>query len=133
MKKWLGLFSILVLAPISWADDDESPVTLKVKPVMCITDSRTPSCQMSFLVVWQSEQTGYYCVFNDFIDAPLRCWTDERAGELNDERNVESDFRYWVTGNDEDVPLTFVSVEVLRMDSDDRRRRRRGRHVWDIL
>lgn len=133
MKTCLCLLFLFTIAPYSLADNSESAVTLKVKPVMCITDARTPSCQMSFLVVWQSDETGYYCLYNDFGDSPLRCWTDERAGEVNDERDVRDDFGYWITGDDQDVQLAFVSVEVLRMDSDDRRRKRRSRHVWDIL
>ena len=87
---------------------------------------------MSFLVVWQSGETGYYCLFNDFIDAPVRCWSEERAGRQNDARIVQENFSYWMTGRDSDSRLAQVDVEVLRMDSDDRRRRRRTRHVWDI-
>jgi len=106
---------------------------LTVKPVLCITDKRTPSCDMTFLVFWQSEQSGYYCLFNDFDEAPLRCWTETQSGELSDKRTVQSDFSYWMTDDDIQSLLAVVRVEVLRMDTDDRRRRRRTRHVWDIL
>ena len=88
---------------------------------------------MSFLVIWQSAESGYYCLYNDFGESPVRCWADERAGEVNDERNVQNGFSYWMTGEDEQSPLAVVAVEVLRMDTGDRRRNRRGRHVWDIL
>jgi len=108
-------------------------VQLTVKPVLCITDKRTPSCDLSFLVVWQSEQSGYYCLFNDFHEAPLRCWTETRSGELTDENSVQTDFSYWMTDEDIQSRLAVVLVEVLRMDSDDRRRKRRNRHVWDIF
>jgi hypothetical protein len=37
-----------------------------------------------------------------------------------------------MTGTDPEARLAQVDVEVLRMDSDDRRRKRRTRHVWDI-
>ena len=37
-----------------------------------------------------------------------------------------------MTAEEYSVRLAAVTVEVLRMDSDDRRRRRRTRHVWDI-
>jgi hypothetical protein len=122
------LLSTLALAENGAGDD----MHLAVKPVLCITDSRNPSCDMSFLVVWQSGETGYYCLFNDFTEAPVRCWSEERAGRLNDDRIVRENFSYWMTGNDPDSRLAVVTVEVLRVDSDDRRRRRRTRHVWDI-
>ncbi len=111
----------------------EQSVELKVRPVLCITDERTPSCKMSFLVVWKSGQTGFYCLYSDFDDSPVRCWTDKRSGELTDEHIVQTDFSYWMTGNDDESLLAVVAVEVLRMDTGDRRRNRRSRHVWDIL
>jgi hypothetical protein len=45
---------------------------------------------------------------------------------------VRENFSYWMTDSDPDSRLAEVTVEVLRMDSGDRRRRRRTRHVWDI-
>ncbi len=122
------LLPALALAEDQAADD----MRLTVKPVLCITDNRNPSCDMSFLVVWQSGDTGYYCIFSDFTEAPVRCWSEERAGRLSDDRIVRENFSYWMTGSDPDSRLAEVTVEVLRMDSDDRRRRRRTRHVWDI-
>jgi len=105
---------------------------LTVKPVLCITDNRNPSCDMSFLVLWQSGETGYYCLFNDLTEAPVRCWSEEQVGQLSDDRIVRENFSYWMTGSDPDSHLAEVTVEVLRMDSGDRRRKRRTRHVWDI-
>lgn len=129
----LFLTIALLLPALATAEDPAGDdVHLTVKPVLCITDNRNPSCDMSFLVVWQSGDTGYYCLFNDFIEAPVRCWSEERAGRLNDDRVVQENFSYWMTGSDPDSRLAVVTVEVLRMDSDDRRRRRRTRHVWDI-
>lgn len=105
---------------------------LVVKPILCITDNRTPRCDMSFLVVWQSGTSGYYCLFNDFDEAPVRCWNEELGGRLSDDRTVQNNFSYWMTGSDPAYRLAQVDVEVLRLDSDDRRRKRRTRHVWDI-
>lgn len=123
----------LLLPALALAEDKAGDdMRLTVKPVLCITDNRNPSCDMSFLVMWQSGETGYYCLFNDFTEAPVRCWSEERAGRLSDDRIVRENFSYWMTGSDPDSRLVEVTVEVLRMDSDDRRRRRRTRHVWDI-
>ena len=127
------LASLLMLGVLTAANDAAAEdVALTVKPVLCIVDNRNPTCEMSFLVVWHSGTTGYYCLFNDFADAAMRCWSEEREGELNDERSVQESFSYWMTGTDRAIRLAQVEVEVLRMDSDDRRRKRRTRHVWDI-
>ncbi len=123
----------LLLPALALAEDQAGDdMRLTIKPVLCITDNRNPSCDMSFLVMWQSGDTGYYCLFNDFTEAPVRCWSKEQAGRLSDDRIVRENFSYWMAGSDPDSRLAEVTIEVLRMDSDDRRRRRRTRHVWDI-
>ena len=127
------LFLILVLLPAASAIADDSDVEMRVKPVLCITDENTPSCDMSFLVHWSSGENGYYCLFNDFGGEPLRCWSDEQTGEHEDERSVQESFSYWMSEQGGTARLATVTVEVLRMDTDDRRRRRRTRHVWDLL
>jgi len=125
------LLALALLIPLQGLADEE--MQLKVKPVLCIIDERTPSCDMSFVVLWESNDSGYYCLYNDFEQAPLRCWSERRAGETSDERTVDEEFRFWMAGSDRESPLAAVVVEVLRLDSGDRRRNRRGRHVWDIL
>ena len=125
--------SLLLLPALSIAQTEpEDDVQLSVKPVLCITDNRTARCDLSFLVVWESGTNGYYCLFSDFDEAPVRCWNEQRSGRLNDKRSVQRSFSYWMTGTDGQYRLAQVNVEVLRLHSDDRRRRRRTRHVWDI-
>ncbi len=129
----LFLFLILLsLTTVADTDIAEQSMQLTVKPVLCITDKRTPSCQMSFLVLWESAQTGYYCLFSDFGKAPIRCWSNELSGLKKDKRIVQNDFRYWMQDDNSGLQLAVVTVEVLRLESDDRRRKRRTRHVWDI-
>lgn len=128
----LFLFTLLPLAVAADTDVRDRSMRLTVKPVLCITDKQTPSCQMSFLVLWESAETGYYCLFSDFGEAPIHCWSDERSGRTEDERIVQKDFRYWMQDDNTEQQLAVVTVEVLRLDSDDRRRKRRTRHVWDI-
>ncbi len=131
MMRRLLIIALLLCPGLATAEND-ADMRLSVKPVLCVTDDRTPSCDMSFLVVWQSGISGYYCLFSDFDDAPVRCWNEDRAGQLDDDRTVQSNFSYWMTGDDHGFRLAQVNIEVLRLDSDDRRRRRRTRHVWDI-
>ncbi len=131
----MRLLTAFLLLTISLPAPAEEPaeVELNVKPLLCIVDKRTPSCEMTFEVRWESRESGYYCVLNDIEPLPLRCWDEARQGELEDERSVEQDFSYAVNEGGDAPPVAAVTVEVLRMDSDDRRRRRRTRHVWDLL
>jgi len=113
-------------------DSAESGLELDVKPVLCVTDHRNPVCRLEFRVTWESTSKDYYCVFNDLLEGPLRCWEDASSGETTDERDVEESFTFWMTGDDLKDRLAEVAIEVLRLDPDDRRRRRRTKHVWDI-
>ena len=131
-------FAATLLAAVptfALAQPPEGPPTvdLEVKPLLCIIDARTTECDIGFLVRWLSDRAGRYCLFNDFAPTPLRCWSDERTGELEEQRVVRDEFRYWITGNDTATELAAVTVEVLRLDDGDRRRNRRTRHVWDLL
>ena len=121
------------IATVAHAQSADTPkVDLTVKPLLCIIDERTPQCEMAFLVQWQSNLLGDYCLFNDFAPTPLKCWSGQRSGELTEQRVVRDEFRFWMA--DDGTELAAVTVEVLRVDDEsDRRRRRRSRHVWDLL
>jgi len=126
----------LVCIPLSVTAADvatASSVQLKVKPVLCIIDRRTPSCDMDFLIAWQSPVLGYYCLHNPFVAVPLRCWSEADAGQHEERRIVEKGFMFWMTAEGSDEPVAAVEVEVMTSDTPDRRRKRRTRHVWDIL
>lgn len=132
-----GLITLLLLVVPTMlvAETDvteDSAMRLTVKPVLCITDKRTPICEISFLIHWQSGSRGYYCLSSDLDQNALRCWSDENTGQMTDDRSVREDFSYWMTADADSSRLAAVTVEVLRMDTDDRRRQRRTRHVWDI-
>ncbi len=132
MKYAIPILLLLLTPPLAANETADKPVEITVKPLLCIVDLRTPGCEMTFLVQWESDESGYYCVFNDLEDAPLNCWTEQRSGELHDKRSVQENLSFWINESG-GAPLDTVTVEVLRMDSDDRRRRRRSRHVWDLL
>lgn len=124
--------TILLLLAGTIAAAEDGGVELDVKPVLCIIDRRTPACDMDFLVSWQSGIRGDYCLFSQLTTAPLRCWSEATAGVHEEHRTVEESFRYWLTRDDGEEPLAAVTVEVMSTETD-RRRKRRSRHVWDIL
>lgn len=109
------------------------PVTLRVKPVLCITDERQPDCKMTFLVQWESGQENDYCLGDDISLAPLNCWVQESSGEYDEDRVVKQSFKYQLTRDGEERPLAEAKVELMTIDNSDRRRNRRSRHAWSIL
>jgi len=65
--------------------------------------------------------------------APVHCWARALTGALTQKREVGEEFIYWLGAPGGNDRLAELKIEVLRVDSDDRRRERRTRHVWDVL
>lgn len=129
------LFVLLLLFGSALAEDRATTeqVRLDVRPVLCILDARTPACDMAFLVVWESEVEASYCLFSHFAAGAIRCWQQAAAGRHEERRLVERTFQYWLAAGGAGEPLAAVTVEVMTTETTDRRRKRRTRHVWDIL
>ncbi|HEX6996553.1 MAG TPA: DUF3019 domain-containing protein [Gammaproteobacteria bacterium] len=127
-------FALIVAAATSAAaQTPERHVTLTVKPVLCITDRREATCDLSILVSWHSDRAGSYCLHSDLADGPIQCWQLAESGMVVEERAVRETFSYWLTAGASGARLAEATLDVLSMESDDRRRNRRRRHVWDIL
>lgn len=124
--------ALLLALPAAAAEP--SPVKLAVRPLLCVVDKGATSCMMSFDIRWKSTQTGEYCL-NDSTkpDQPVRCWAPALNGAVLQEREVTEEFIYWLGAPGGADHLSEVKVSVLRVDSPDRRRERRTRHVWDVL
>lgn len=134
MRVWLlALVPLALMASGSAVRGQEPRVTLTVKPMLCITDRREESCALSILVAWQSSRAGAYCLHSELAPDPLRCWERAETGMVVDERVVETTFRYWLTNGASTTPVAEATLDVMSADSDDRRRNRPRRHVWDIL
>jgi hypothetical protein len=135
-----GLLAGGLLATPAFAQDAPAPVKLIIKPLLCVIDKDATSCAVTFDIRWRSTQAAEYCLNDSVQAAPLRCWPRSLAGEMKQERVFTEDFRYWLSlpvagasppaGGER---LSEVKIEVLRVGSNDRRRERRTRHVWDVL
>lgn len=131
--RWLVPIFLAISLP-ALAEDDHAPdYDLEVRPLFCIVDARNSRCEIRFEIEWRSLLAGYYCVAASTDDDMLRCWAGATTGQLEDQRSVAESFDYLLNEGEDGEPLATATVEVLRKDSDDRRRRRRTRHVWDIL
>jgi hypothetical protein len=115
----------------------EPAAQLAVKPLLCVLDRPGTSCRMTFDVRWRGVLAAAYCLHDSAVPEPLQCWADALTGALRRERAVGEDFVFFLTRNA--APGTGgervaeVKISVLRVDSTDRRRERRSRHVWDVL
>jgi hypothetical protein len=133
MRTWLTLLAIASLVARTAAAAEPPPVRLIVKPLLCVVDKAASSCKVTFDIRWKSVLPGEYCLNDEAVAEPLRCWPRAVSGELKHEREVSEDFVFWLSPPAATERAAEVKVEVLRVGSDDRRRERRTRHVWDVL
>lgn len=112
---------------------DPAPVKLAVKPLLCVVDKGASSCMMSFDIRWKSVRADEYCLNDSARPEPVRCWSAALEGAVLQEREVSEEFVFWLGAPGGADHLAEVKVSVLRVDSADRRRERRTRHVWDVL
>jgi hypothetical protein len=134
MRAWLTLLaagSFGVALPVASAEPP--PVRLVVKPLLCVIDKGATACTITFDIRWRSVLGGEYCLNDSALPTPLRCWPRAEAGEHTQERVVSEDFVFWLSPPAGTERVAEAKVDVLRVGSDDRRRERRTRHVWDVL
>lgn len=131
LTAFAALAALLLALPAAAADP--APVKLAVKPLLCVVDKGASSCMMSFDIRWKSVRALEYCLNDSAKPAPVHCWTAALDGAVLQEREVSEEFVYWLGAPGGADHLAEVKVSVLRVDSADRRRERRTRHVWDVL
>jgi hypothetical protein len=133
----LARLSILVAGSLGMAMNavaaDPLPVKLVVKPLLCVIDKNETACTITFDVRWKSELAAEYCLNDSARPTPLRCWPRADSGEHSQERVVSEEFVFWLSPATGTERVAEAKIEVLRVGSDDRRRERRARHVWDVL
>jgi Protein of unknown function (DUF3019) len=118
---------------VNAAAADPLPVKLVVKPLLCVIDKNETACTISFDVRWKSVLAAEYCLNDSARPTPLRCWPRADSGEHTQERVVSEDFVFWLSPATGTERVAEAKIEVLRVGSEDRRRERRARHVWDVL
>jgi hypothetical protein len=134
MKKlcWvLVACGLLVNQPVAAADIPAA--RLIVKPLLCVIDREAGQCAMTFRIRWKSEAAAEYCLNDSALSTPLRCWPSATSGTHDQTREVSEAFIYWLGAPNGTQRAAEVKIDVLRLDSADRRRERRARHVWDVL
>lgn len=134
MKKLnLSLVACCLAVCLPAAGADVPAARLIVKPLLCVLDRESPVCSMTFNIRWKSEAEREYCLHDSALNEPLRCWPMMLSGTHSQKREVSEAFVYWLAAPGGAQRAAEVKIEVLRLDSADRRRDRRARHVWDVL
>jgi hypothetical protein len=127
------LAGMLAVSPALADGNDEALPRITVKPSLCITDKRTPTCDLTFVIEWAAQSVALHCVRMAEEDDVLECWQDADNGATTAQREIARTTPVNLERDGEAQPIAETAVEVLQKDSSDRRRRRRTRYVWDVL
>ncbi len=115
----------------------DPPMTLTVRPLLCVLDKAATNCMMTFDIRWKSLTAGEFCLNDTLQVGPRICWGNPanpaESGNTSEQRQVSEEFMYWIGAPSGTERLAEVKISVLRVGSTDRRRERRTRHVWDVL
>jgi hypothetical protein len=106
---------------------------LSVSPKLCITDKADKTCEMTLDFVWQTNDSGDYCLVEKASQAPLQCWQQDSSGQWQAITVVTNKQVFWMSEDGTAAPLDQEVVEVLSTYSDDRRKNRRRKHVWSLM
>jgi hypothetical protein len=130
---WISLAAGLCSTSVALAADPPPAETLVVKPLLCEVEKSADACTVTFDIRWKSVQPSEYCLNDSVKPTPLHCWPRTTSGDTKHERSFSEDFSFWLTPPTGGERVAEVKIEVLRVGSNDRRRERRTRHVWDVL
>jgi len=100
---------VLSAAPEQQAE--QRSVQLVAQPARCVALREGQLCYLNLVISWKSSDDSDYCLYEEGVDHPLRCWTGSNKGahhidfesnhsvvyRLRDEVNIEKTFETVVT------------------------------------
>lgn len=135
---WRALISLLLLLSCvlpgggRWAataaTDDYA---LHVQPRVCVVVANEATCAMQLTVSWTAPATTDVCVKLAHADNTLRCWQQQRLGNVEFELQRSSNTIVQLLDASSNQVLTETEITIVSRELRDSRRRRR--HVWSIL
>jgi hypothetical protein len=70
---------IFITSAATFADDNRS---LQVEPEKCVTLQQGRTCYLDVTVHWKNEVKGDFCLVQESVLEPLKCWNDSDNGAL---------------------------------------------------
>ncbi len=131
----LGLLIAAFSSTLSAAEasDGQPPVTLVVKPSICVAKRGETVCVSTMDISWQSGHISDYCLYSGRSVEPLQCWQGAAAGEFRDKVILDGDLEYWITESGQVRQLARAAVKLAALKPHRKQPRRRNRLPWSIV
>ncbi len=130
---FLLLFVVSQIEAETLVPDQKLPTAeLQLSPRLCIRGTSDEVCEITVLIEWDGESAGKYCLYREQLEAPLKCWEQEKVGSINDRVKIQQNLEYWLVWAAVDE-LDRRVLRLLTAKPDDRRKSRRRRHAWSVF
>ncbi|MFT7675683.1 MAG: hypothetical protein ACI845_004110 [Gammaproteobacteria bacterium] len=73
-------FALLFFVTIPTFAEDGTP--FQVEPQKCVTLQQGRTCYLDVTVTWQNKMKGDYCLVQESILEPLKCWNNADNGQF---------------------------------------------------
>jgi hypothetical protein len=110
----------------------EQPVSLIIKPHICVAPRGESSCISRIDVSWYSEQPLDLCLYVNEQDQSLLCWQQQRSGTYSHQVTLLSDLEYWLAKVPDNHLLARTLVKFAALQPHRKHNRRRNLLPWSI-
>lgn len=76
-------------SPLIFAKETQEKYLLIVEPEQCVAMRQGQLCYLDVKMSWRAEQVGDYCLFSSLQPKALRCWSNMKSGELQQEMSAD--------------------------------------------
>lgn len=127
------IFFLVYAYSFQAAAKQKSAVSLKAKPLLCVTDNENNECDIDLSVVWKATDIGRYCLFLHEEKGALQCWLEHNNGQWEKRKTIKNYAHFWMSRGKTPQKVAEVKVDVLNINPREKRRNRRRRHVWSLF
>ena len=109
------LFGMLLLAQFAMdvvAQSKSVQVSLDVEPNRCVALRRGSTCYQDVSISWQASVAENYCLYVNRNAAPLKCWSNSKAGSFEYELAAQARVIYSLKQQSSERELAIQNVDI---------------------
>jgi len=131
------LVFILFITLIAQAQPDASnklinPVTLTIKPHICVAPRGESSCISTIDVSWESLYIGDFCLDTDVTSDKLACWQSKKKGYYQHKLIFDKNITYFIKDSLSNQEIVSAIMKFRSLKPNRKLNKRRNRFPWSL-
>lgn len=110
--------------------------SMVASPSSCVLKARAEYCQMDFYLLWQTPQTGDFCLHSKKSTKPLKCWYQQDHGSIKlkfFEHLLTNNEHYYLLDAKGDKLIAEVNIPITATLNQRQRAQRKRRGFWRMF